>query len=276
MPELPEVETVKRILQSQIINKEILGVEVFYPNILKNISQDYFKEALIKQTVLDIKRRGKFLLFILSNGILVSHLRMEGKYYLKESNLPKTKHEHIIFHLDKGVDLRYDDVRKFGTMHLFMNKSLDEVQSELPLKQLGVEPLSKEFDTNYLYKRTMKTYRAIKTVLLDQTIVSGIGNIYVNELCFLAKVHPSTPSHTLSKQKVKLLVDASKEVLEKAISLGGTSIHSFKSALEVSGRFQNELRVHLQKTCPTCDNKIEKVFVGGRGTYYCPSCQKVH
>lgn len=276
MPELPEVETVKRILQTQIIQKEIVGVDVFYPNIIKNVNQKLFSQALKTQKILDVKRRGKFLLFILSKGILVSHLRMEGKYYIKQSNLPVTKHEHIVFHLNDGVDLRYDDVRKFGTMHLFTGKSLDDVEQELPLRQLGVEPLSNSYDSNYLFQFTQKTNRAIKTVLLDQTVVSGIGNIYVNELCFLAKVHPATPASTLSKEKIQLLVQATKEVLEKAISLGGTSIHSFKSALEVSGRFQNELRVHLQKICPNCNGNIEKVYVGGRGTYYCPSCQKVH
>src|SRR5690554_6426349 len=118
MPELPEVETVKRILQTQIIQKEIVGVDVFYPNIIKNVNQKLFSQALKTQKILDVKRRGKFLLFILSKGILVSHLRMEGKYYIKQSNLPVTKHEHIVFHLNDGVDLRYDDVRKFGTMHL--------------------------------------------------------------------------------------------------------------------------------------------------------------
>lgn len=276
MPELPEVETVKEILKTQIINKEILGIDVFYPNILKNVNQDDFVKVLYQQKFIDIKRRGKFLLFVLSGGVLVSHLRMEGKYYIKESTLPVTKHEHIIFHLNDGIDLRYDDVRKFGTMHLFMDMSIEEVLKELPLRQLGVEPLSDEFDASYLYKRTSKTNRAIKTVLLDQTVVSGIGNIYVNELCFLSKVHPSTAANTLSKKRIELLVESTKKVLEKAISLGGTSIHSFKSALEVSGRFQNELRVHLKKECPTCQGKIEKVYVGGRGTYYCPTCQKVH
>lgn len=276
MPELPEVETVKRILQTQIIQKEIVGVDVFYPNILKNMNKLMFIQALKAQKIIDVKRRGKFLIFILSDGILVSHLRMEGKYYIKNSDLPVTKHEHIVFHLSDGVDLRYDDVRKFGTMHLFLGKSLIDVEQELPLRQLGVEPLTDAYDSKYLFQFTKKTNRAIKTVLLDQTIVSGIGNIYVNELCFLAKVHPATPANSLSKDKIQLLVEATKEVLKKAISLGGTSIHSFKSALEVSGRFQNELRVHLQKTCPICNDKIEKVYVGQRGTYYCPSCQKVH
>lgn len=276
MPELPEVETVRRILQQQLKGKRIIGVDIFYPNMLKNIPQALFQSSLVNQIFVDVKRRGKFLLFILSGGILVSHLRMEGKFFIKENKLPLEKHEHIVFRLQDGMQLRYHDVRKFGTMHLFLEKQADQVLQLPPLETLGVEPFSVEFTPNSIHLQIKKSTRAIKSILLDQTLIAGVGNIYANEICFLSKIDPRTPGSKLSYKDIESIVSSTNAVLNKAISLGGTSIHSFQSSLEVSGRFQNELFVHMQKECKLCGTEIKKIFVGNRGTYYCPKCQNVH
>lgn len=273
MPELPEVETVKSILKTQIIGKTITDVEVIYEKIIKEIEINDFKETLIGQTFRDIKRRGKYLVFILDNCILVSHLRMEGKYFIKPADSEILKHEHIIFYLGSELTLRYHDTRKFGTMHLFKTINLDEVLTLEPLKRLGVEPLSSDLTFEYLKEKLLSSKRSIKTTLLDQHIISGLGNIYVNEILFLSRIHPQEISNTLTDDDINSILKYIPIVLNKAISLGGTSIHSFQSALEVSGRFQNELQIHMQKICKVCNSEIKKIYVDQRGTYFCEVCQ---
>lgn len=273
MPELPEVETVKRVLEKVLINEEITDCIIHYPRIVQNVSITDFRTSLQGEVFQEIKRRGKFLIFILSNTILVSHLRMEGKYFIKDAAETVDKHEHIIFKLRSGLTLRYHDTRKFGTMHLFKTKDLNDVLKIKPLSNLGVEPLTDELTYAYLAPLLQKTARNIKAVLLDQSIISGLGNIYVNEVLFLSAIHPEKQANKLSKNKIYAIIDNTKAVLTKAIGLGGTSIHSFKSSLEVSGRFQNELQIHMQDTCPKCQRKVTKIFVAQRGTYMCRLCQ---
>lgn len=259
MPELPEVETVKEILKEKLIGKIIIGVNIYYKNIIKT---ECFIDNVINKKIIDITRRGKFLIFHLDDLYLVSHLRMEGKYFIKNTKNKILTHEHIVFHLNNGYDLRYNDTRKFGTMHIL--KSLDE----LPLSKLGPEPFC--LDINIL----PNCKRSIKTVLLDQTVIAGIGNIYADEICFLANVHPKEITCNLTLKQKEKIITSIPLVLEKAISLGGTTIRSYTSSLGVTGRFQNELNVHTKKRCLKCNTKIEKIKVGGRGTYFCPVCQK--
>lgn len=273
MPELPEVETVKNSLKDLIIGKTISSVDVYYERIIQNITVDEFKKSLVGQTFIKLDRVGKFLIFILNDYIMVAHLRMEGKYFLKKDE-EKLKHEHIIFNLTNGQTLRYNDTRKFGVIYLFHSNNLEEVKELAPLNKLGIEPISGNLTIEYLKNKLKKSNLPIKTVLLDQSIISGLGNIYADEVCFMSRINPLKKACTLSDDELKKIITSSSIVLEKAIELGGTTIRSFVSSHEITGRFQNELLVHTKEICPNCQSKILKIYIGGRGTYYCPNCQK--
>ena len=269
MPELPEVETVKETLKQLVLNSTIESVDFFYPNIIKKPSYDRFQELIKGQTINDITRRGKYLVFHLDDYYLISHLRMEGKYFIKKDEEIE-KHEHIVFNLTDGRTMRYHDVRKFGTLDLISKEiAIDEY-----LSHIGPEPFSDEFNAQYLLSKAKK--KNIKGFLLDQSIVAGIGNIYVNEICFITRINPERIVNTLTLEDFERIINATRNVLNKAISLGGTTIRSYTSSLGVTGRFQNELLVHGKagENCPECGEPISKIKVGGRGTYYCDNCQK--
>lgn len=271
MPELPEVEVVRQVLRKKVINKRIINVDILYDRIVKT-NKDEFIKKIINQKINEIDRYGKYLLIRLDDYYLISHLRMEGKYYYRKRNDEIEKHTHVIFYFDDNTELRYNDVRKFGTMHL---KKIDEVFNGEPLNKLGIEPFDERFTVDYL-KEKLNNKRVIKASLLDQSIVVGLGNIYVNEVLFLSKIHPERISHTLSDEEIKLVIDNTIEVLNKAINLGGTTIRSYASDDNITGRFQNELLVHMKEgeKCPECDETIQKIKVSGRGTYLCVNCQK--
>lgn len=271
MPELPEVETVKRILQKNILNKTILDIEVRYDKIIQNQTKDDFINKLKNQTFIDLKRRGKYLICVLNDYYLIVHLRMEGKFFYMH-NEPYSIHDHIIFKFNDS-ELRYNDTRKFGTMHL-INKDID-IYNTYPLNKLGKEPYDEGFDYLYLKPLFNKSNKPIKTTLLDQSIIAGLGNIYVDEVLFMSNIHPLEKTKNLNDENIKSIVSNSIIVLNKAINLGGTTIKSFQSSHDITGRFQNELLVHTKYKCPTCNTKILKIKVGGRGTYYCENCQKI-
>lgn len=269
MPELPEVETVRRILQRKIVGKIIQSVHVMYEPIIQD-NDIVFKDVLRHQEIVRIERYGKYLVFILTDWALIVHLRMEGKFYIKKDE-PYDKHEHIIFRFGDGITLRYHDVRKFGTMHI---RSLHDYKETYPLNVLGPEP--KDADPIAIYKKLHQKKIAVKTALLDQHIISGLGNIYVDETLFLSQIDPTRITDNLTEKEVKCLIDNAKKVLSKAVQLGGSTIRSYTASLGVHGRFQNELNVHTKagEPCPICGTIIEKTKVGGRGTYACPTCQK--
>ena len=271
MPELSEVETVKRILQKNILNKTILDIEVRYDKIIQNQTKDDFINKLKNQTFIDLKRRGKYLICVLNDYYLIVHLRMEGKFFYMH-NEPYSIHDHIIFKFNDS-ELRYNDTRKFGTMHL-INKDID-IYNTYPLNKLGKEPYDEGFDYLYLKPLFNKSNKPIKTTLLDQSIIAGLGNIYVDEVLFMSNIHPLEKTKNLNDENIKSIVSNSIIVLNKAINLGGTTIKSFQSSHDITGRFQNELLVHTKYKCPTCNTKILKIKVGGRGTYYCENCQKI-
>lgn len=268
MPELPEVETVKETLKKKVLNKKILDAIVIYDKTIGYPEVSLFKEQIINQTINDIKRRGKWLMFILDDYILLSHLRMEGKYSIKERNALVEKHEHVIFVFD-DVELRYKDTRKFGKMHLYKKGEV-----LLPLEKLGLE--YQDLTVDYLKNKYKNKKLAIKSVILDQTIITGIGNIYADEILFMSKINPLLKASLLTDKQLESIIKNTKIVLEKAIVLGGTTIRSYTSDDGISGRFQNELLVHAKEKekCPVCGTEIIKIKVGGRGTYFCPSCQK--
>lgn len=273
MPELPEVETVKNTLKRLVLNRTITNVKVRYNNIIEYPTSTEFVEKIRNEKINDIHRRGKWLVFELDNYYLLSHLRMEGKYFLKQINDELDKHEHVIFELDNGEELRYRDTRKFGKMLLIDKDKLEDCK---PIKELGLEPWDNNLTGNYLLDKYKNKRLPIKSVLLDQSIITGIGNIYADEILFLSKLNPCKISSTLTIKECNNIINYTKEVLERAIELGGTTIRTYESSEGVHGRFQNNLLVHNRKDekCPNCDTVIEKIVVGGRGTYYCKVCQK--
>lgn len=271
MPELPEVETVKNTLKKIILNKKIVELQIIYPKILEYPTILEAKKEIANQTIVDIKRRGKWLLFELNDYYLLSHLRMEGKYNIRNINDEIEKHEHVIIRFEDNTELRYRDTRKFGRMYL-INK--EDAFSVKPLKDLGFEPFDNNLTSDYLKGKYKNKKLPIKTVLLDQTIITGIGNIYDDEILFLSKINPYKKASSLTKKQLESIISNTKKVLNEAIRLGGTTIRTYTSSEGVHGRFQNELLVHSQKICPTCKKELIVVKIGGRSTYYCPNCQK--
>ena len=274
MPELPEVETVKETLKLRLIGKKIKGANILWDNIIAYPSKEEFIKQIGNKIITDIKRRGKFLMFDLDDYYLLSHLRMEGKYFLKNKNDEINKHEHVIFDLGDNEELRYMDTRKFGKMYLIKKNDIENIG---PLKELGLEPWDDNLTSTYLLNKYKNKKLPIKSVLLNQSIVVGIGNIYANEILFLSKINPLKASNLINEEECLDIIKYTKEVLEKAIKLGGTTIRTYSSVDGVHGLFQNELLVHGKDkdNCPVCNEKIHKIKIGGRGTYYCPKCQKM-
>ncbi|MBP2077362.1 DNA-formamidopyrimidine glycosylase [Oceanobacillus polygoni] len=275
MPELPEVETIKNTLKRFVLDKTIDSVDIHWSNIIKEPDDiEHFKTLLQGQTIRELSRKGKFLLFYLDDIVLVSHLRMEGKYSVHESSEPMKKHTHVIFRFTNGEELRYNDVRKFGTMHVHAK---GKEFSNKPLNQLGPEPFDEAFTLDYFYKKLKKTDRYIKSALLDQTIVTGLGNIYVDETLFRAGIHPLKRSSKLTKKEVKAIREQAIKTLEEAVRAGGTTIRSYVNGQGDMGMFQQELYVYGQenKACKNCNKSITKMKIGGRGTHICTTCQKL-
>lgn len=273
MPELPEVETVKETLKQKLINKVIQNVNVYYEKIIEYPDIESFKRLIRGQRIKDITRRGKWLVFVLDDYYLLSHLRMEGKYIYRNIDDPVLKHEHIAFNIGDNTELRYVDTRKFGKMHLIKK---DELLKRKPINELGLEPWDDNLNILYLKEKYKNKKLPIKSAILDQSIIVGIGNIYADEILFLSKINPYKKANELSDNELEHIINNTKIVLEKAIKLGGTTIKSYESSEGVHGKFQNELLVHGKENenCPNCDSKVIKVRIGGRGTYYCPTCQK--
>ncbi len=273
MPELPEVETVRKQLLNHLKNKTIKSINIIHNNVFENQDINKIKEEIKNQTISDIKRRGKWLIFELDNYNLLSHLRMEGKYLYRNINDEINKHELIIFNIDDAFELRYKDTRKFGKMYLIKKEDLEK---NSPLTKLGLEPWDKKLTTEYLKEKLKNKSLPIKTTLLDQTIITGIGNIYANEILFLSKINPHKKSKELNNKELESIIENTKKVLEKAIKEGGTTIRSYTSEEGVSGKFQNNLLVHKRENekCPNCNTPISNDKIGGRSTYYCKKCQK--
>lgn len=275
MPELPEVETIKKTLEQFVLNQTIADVKVYWGKIIK-VPEDAekFRHLLLGQKIRRMDRRGKFLLFYMDDYVLVSHLRMEGKYSVDTQAAEVKKHTHVIFRFTNGEELRYNDVRKFGTMHLY---PIGEEMKVAPLNKLGPEPFDSTFTVDYFKGKLKKTERLIKAVLLDQTIVTGLGNIYVDETLFKAGVHPERRANTLDDTEIQKIHQASIETLADAIDMGGTTIRSYVNSQGEMGMFQQELFVYGQngKACKSCGKEITKLKVAGRGTHICDSCQRL-
>lgn len=267
MPELPEVETIKNELLPHVIGRKIKGVDVYWDRMVKYPSVKEFSLKITGQKITGLTRRGKYLFFQLSGGeILVMHMKMTGSLLV---NPPDGKFTRAVFHLDKGIDVHFRDPRKFGKMWLDKDKS--NITG-----QLGPEPLDDDFTAETLAGILLKRATPVKPVLLDQSIIAGIGNMYADEALFEAKIHPVRPAKSLSKAEIKRLYDAIQLVLHKALKLKGASVRNYIRPDGNPGTAHDEFNVAhgTGKTCPRCGGAIERIVVRGRGTYICPRCQR--
>lgn len=273
MPELPEVETVKRTLNQLVIGKQIDHVHVHLARIIQRPDDvRQFCTILQGQTFRSVERRGKFLRFVLDGIVLISHLRMEGRYGLFTNDEPVDKHTHVVFHFTDGTELRYKDVRQFGTMHLFAS---GEEFTQKPLKKLGLEPLESSFTFEAFHETIGTRPTQIKPLLLNQEYITGLGNIYVDEALFSAGIHPERSAVTLKLDELKRLYSAIVITLQEAVDAGGSSVKSYVNGQGEMGMFQQQLKVYGRKLLPClhCGQVIERIVVKSRGTHICLQCQ---
>ena len=274
MPEKPEVITVSKSLEKRLLGRSFIKCRVFHENIIQNYPIHPFEKDVCHQTIKKITTRGKWIIIQMERQSLLIHLRMEGKFFFRDNNIPKNIHEHVIFLLDDGkMTFRFHDVRKFGKMTLLPNEDLE---NQSPLNALGYEYNDSNLTKEYLKEKLVRKRLPIKAALLDQSIIAGIGNIYDDEILFQSHICPYRAASSISLKACDTLIKNTQLILSQAILKGGTTIKSFTSEEGVHGLFQNELKVHGKEgsRCPNCGGVIQKDFIRGRGTYYCSNCQK--
>jgi formamidopyrimidine-DNA glycosylase len=270
MPELPEVETIARILrqgvqgQPALVGRRILGADLLWERTLSEPAPTEFATRIANQVIEDIGRRGKYLYLLLNRDGLVFHLRMSGDLFVRPDGSCRGTHDRLLLHLDGDLELAFNDARKFGRVWLV--DELDRVVGDL-----GPEPLDESFTAADLFERLHATHRQLKPLLLDQKFIAGLGNIYVDEALNLARLHPLTSSHCIDEEQATYLLGSIRAVLRDGIARNGASI----DWVYRGGDFQNYFRVY-QRTglpCPQCGTPIARIIVGQRGTHFCPSCQ---
>ncbi len=272
MPELPEVRTIVSTLQPSK-GLKVTGVSFIDTRVIRNCNAKQFKQFLLNEKIIDIKTLGKLIYFELSHDkYLTTHLRMEGKVYFLNKNDPIEPFQCIEIVLG-NKKIIYTDSRKFGQLNIYKSKE-DFLRSREIISQ-GYEPWDKRLTPDYLLSQYKNKNQAIKTILLDQSIISGIGNIYAAEICFACKINPKRPAKLLNKEDCKNIIDSCRAIMNAAIKSQGTTVFSFKFAKNHSGSFQNQLKVYERQgqKCKVCGSFIKKIMLNGRGTCYCPNCQ---
>ena len=286
MPELPEVEVTRRTLLKFIENKVIKNIKINNPNLRFKIPAN-FKKNVTGQKIIKVLRRSKYILIYLKNDyVMIAHLGMSGKFIIKNnyskdflktsyySNEFSSKHNHLEFFFSNNLKVIYNDPRRFG---FFLLDKISKLDVNKFLSKLGPEPLGKDLKKDYLILKTKATQRTIKTLLMDQRFISGIGNIYANEILFLAKIKPNKISSKLSLVDIGRLHPSIGKVLKRALKLGGSSIKDFKSSVGEKGRFQNEFKVYdredLKCLRTGCSGLIARVVSQGRASFFCNECQ---
>lgn len=270
MPELPEIETTKRGISPLLINQDIINVTVRHTRLRLPVTPELHHLCANKR-VLNITRRAKYLLLQLSEGYIVIHLGMSGHLRIVNAQTSIRKHDHIDLGLSNGTILRYNDPRRFG-LWLY----IPDAPLEHPLfKHLGPEPLTDEFSADYLSKRACYKKQCIKSFIMDNRVVVGVGNIYAAESLFLAKIHPQTAAGQVPEDKMRHLTGHIKKVLQNAIQAGGTTLRDFYAADGKPGYFSQALNVYGRqyKPCHVCETIIEALNIAGRNSAFCPKCQ---
>ncbi len=274
MPELPEAENICRALDRALRGRTITRVEVFTPAMRTSLLP--LKSAELEGVrIVGARRRGRYVVADLSDGrALLMHFGMSGVVRVEGAEVPRRKHEHVFLHLDDGRIFRFECTRRFSLLEVVSEFDADRWPSSLG--KLGAEPLSDKFDGDYLYSASRRRQVAVKLLLMDNSVVTGIGNIYANEALFAAKVSPLRPAAELTRAECRRLVAAAKEILLRAIDAGGTTISDFLNVDGTEGKFVQELKIYGRagQPCPVCGSVVESVRQGGRSSFYCPKCQK--
>ena len=270
MPELPEVEMTKKGIAPYIVGETVKDIIIRERQLRWPIPTG-LKRSLKNQLIRKLKRRAKYLLFYTDNGCMILHLGMSGSLRVLNKAAEHEKHDHVDIVFDSGYLLRFRDPRKFGSIHWTKE---DPLEHKL-INHLGPEPLSDEFDTNYLYQRSRKRTQAIKTFIMDSRIVVGVGNIYASEALFRAGIKPTNKAGRVSKARYEKLIEEIKNVLSEAIEKGGTTLRDFLNGDGKPGYFSQELNVYNREgePCKKCKNKIKVIRLGQRSTFFCPQCQ---
>ena len=272
MPELPEVQTVVNYLTKHIVGKSILSINSpnKYTRVFGSCTLNECNRFLLKKHIENIRRRGKYIIFDLNQGHLLYHLRMTGKLILQLPKAEDIKYVSAKLTFDDTSELFFKDVRKFGRIY-FCNK-LDWLENKL-----GIEPLSNQFTPHWLHTHLQKKKRMMKPLLLDQSFIAGLGNIYVDEALWLAGIHPESRSSQIGKNKADSLCCGIKNILKKAIALNGTTIINFSYGQNSMGSYKEKLKIFGKENrpCPGCGNPIKKIKVAQRGTHFCPKCQLI-
>jgi formamidopyrimidine-DNA glycosylase len=276
LPELPEVETVKKTLEAAVIGKRIVDVVITLPKLVLPLEVEDFKAKVKDSLITGIDRRGKYLLVCLSSGYtLVTSLRMTGRFVFVPANkkLEADKHTHLVFKFEDGSHLYFNDIRKFGTMHCIPQDCVDICPE---IVKLGPEPFGPEFSPEWLIKNLKNKNRKIKPLLLDQTFIAGLGNIYADEALFQAGIHPETPAKDLDPKRIHALYQAIVTVLTEAVAKKGTTIRDYVDGEGQKGNYQSLLKVYGRKgkKCYNCEEEIKTVKLGGRTSHFCPQCQR--
>lgn len=271
MPELPEVETILRGIKPHLNHQIITNVIIRHHQLRFSIPKSLPKNLMGKK-IKNISRRGKYLLFeIEGDKILLLHLGMSGHIKILKNKLPPKKHDHVDIEFSNHYILRFNDPRRFGA--LILENAI--AQEKSLLNHLGPEPLTQKFNVNYLFPLAQKSKAPIKSFIMSNKVVVGVGNIYATEALFLAKIHPNKIANTLKREQVKMLVSKIKKVLQAAIKLGGTSLKDFVNSEGKPGYFINRLNVYGRATlaCRVCKHKLVSIRLGQRATVFCPHCQ---
>ncbi|NLS43902.1 bifunctional DNA-formamidopyrimidine glycosylase/DNA-(apurinic or apyrimidinic site) lyase [BEV proteobacterium] len=269
MPELPEVETSRRGISPYLVGHTILHVDVRNPRLRWPVSSEIL--ALSDQPILSIARRAKYLLFTLPCGWIIVHLGMSGSLRILPEYLPPDKHDHVDMVMDNGHVLRYTDPRRFGAW-LWTT----DIETSSVLAHLGPEPLSEAFSPDYLYQRSRGKHTAIKQWVMDNKVVVGVGNIYASESLFMASIHPDRAAGSLSESESAHFVQSIKQVLQRSIEQGGTTLRDFLQSDGKPGYFAQELQVYGRagELCRVCGTPLLTKKHGRRSTFYCRYCQK--
>ena len=271
MPELPEVEVIRRGLAKKLVGQTIAGVQRSDKR-LRRQTEARDLESLVGHTVVGLSRRGKYLLVHLDQGLnLLVHLGMTGHLFFQTDSCPILPHVHLVFQLASGYKLVYQDVRRFGQIVLYLSG-----ETPAAVAQVGLEPWSRRLTPAWLHQKTEGLKRPIKNFLLDGRIIAGIGNIYASEALFETGIHPQTPVGDIDLQRWEALLKAIRRILRRAIRAGGTTIANFADCEGQAGLFAVQLKVYGRagEPCPVCRSPIERLVMAGRSTFFCPKCQR--
>ena len=277
MPELPEVKVICQGLQPHIIGKGIQDIQCSGKRLRTAVDCEGMQSELCNQHIHSLTRRAKYLILKMKNGAgLILHLGMTGNIGIFEQGTARKKHDHICWLLDNDQEMRFNDTRRFGAVHLLPAKEAKILENDF-FAATGPEPFARNCSASYLQNRATKRNQAVKNFIMDSHVIAGIGNIYANESLFRAAIHPARPASSLSEKEWRQLLTIIRKTLKHAIQCGGSTISDFVNASGDGGYFQMNFQIYGKngEACVVCEETIQKTVLGGRASFFCPVCQKM-